>query len=199
LLPSLKFPIAVKVTVFPSDADEFGGVTVTLVSVAEVTVRVAVFVIEPEVAVMVVCPDASPVAKPVELMLATFEDEELQVTVLVMFRWLPSLKFPVAVNCRAVVAAMVGFVGVTVIDVREPGVTVSRVDAVTEPAPAMMVVWPAATQFATPLAEIVATAVEEELQLTEDVTFCWLPSVKVPVAVNAWVVPDAAAGFCGLS
>lgn len=124
----------------PSEVEELVGVTVILVSVAEVTVRVAVFEIEPEVAVIVVCPAASPVAKPVELMLATFVDEELQVTVLVMFCWLPSLKFPIAVNCWAVVDAMVGFAGVTVIEVKVPGVTVSRVDAVTDPAVAVMVV-----------------------------------------------------------
>jgi hypothetical protein len=53
-LPSLKFPVAVNVTVFPSDADEFVGVTVILVNVAEVTLRVAVFEIDPEVAVMLV-------------------------------------------------------------------------------------------------------------------------------------------------
>lgn len=53
--------------------------------------------------------------------------------------------------------------------------------------------------FASPLAAMVATDSREEFQLTEVVRSCVLPSLKVPVAVNGWVVPAAIVGLCGLS
>jgi hypothetical protein len=40
-----------------------------------------------------------------------------------------------------------------------------------------MVVFPAADPSATPLADIVATFVAEELQVTSDVILRWLPSL----------------------
>ena len=49
---------------------------------------------------------------------------------------------------------------------------------------ALMLVDPTAAPVATPFVLMVATAVLEDVQITELVTFCVLPSVKVPVAVN---------------
>ncbi len=53
--------------------------------------------------------------------------------------------------------------------------------------------------FDNPLAEMVATEGTEELQLTEVVRSCVVPSLNVPVAVNCCVVPAASNGFCGLT
>jgi hypothetical protein len=49
---------------------------------------------------------------------------------------------------------------------------------------AEMLLDPMAAPLARPLVPIVATAVLEELQVAEDVRFCVLPSLNVPVAVN---------------
>ena len=71
------------------------GVTAIDTSVAFVTVRLAVPVMVPEVAVIVTVPAATPVASPwVEaplLIVALVASDELQVTVLVTLFTLPSL------------------------------------------------------------------------------------------------------------
>jgi hypothetical protein len=46
---------------------------------------------------------------------------------------------------------------------------------------------------------IVATVVAEELQLTDVVRFCVLPSLYVPVAVNCRVVPATIEGLVGVT
>ena len=51
--------------------------------------------------------------------------------------------------------------------------------------------------FARPPGVMVATDGRDELQFTDVVTSCALLSLKVPVAVNACVVPDAIVGFAG--
>ncbi len=67
-----------------------------------------------------------------------------------MFRVVPSLKVPVAVNCCVVPRAIAGLAGVTAIDTRAAAVTVSVVEPETEPEVAVMVVDPAATLVARP-------------------------------------------------
>jgi hypothetical protein len=44
---------------------------------------------------------------------------------------------------------------------------------------------------------MVATDDREELQFTDVVKSCLLPSLKVPVAVNGCLVPAATVGFAG--
>ncbi len=56
----------------------FVGVTLIETSVAEVTVRVALFETEPDVALMVVDPVPTDVARPLLFTVATVDDEELQ-------------------------------------------------------------------------------------------------------------------------
>src|SRR5271167_3798636 len=67
---------------------------------------------------MVVLPAATPVARPLLLMVATEVALEVQVTALVTFCLLPSLKVPVAVNCCWFPAAIDGLAGVTATDTR---------------------------------------------------------------------------------
>ena len=55
---------------------------------------------------------------------------------------------------------------------------------VTLPCPALMFADPTALPVASPAVLMLATAVFDELQVTELVRFCVLPSLNVPVAVN---------------
>jgi hypothetical protein len=73
----------------------------------------------------------------------------------------------------------------TATPVKTAAVTVITTEFVTDPDTAVIVVWPAEDEVARPLPLIVATACVEELQVTEFVRFCVLPSLYDPVAVNA--------------
>jgi len=76
------------------------------------------------------------------------------------------------------------FAGVTTIESKVAGFTVSVVEPVIPPDAALIVVVPVATLAARPLLLIVTTFVADESQVTVPVRFCVLPSLKVPVAVN---------------
>lgn len=76
-------------------------------------------------------------------------------------------------------------------------VTVRTAELLTEPNDAVIVVWPGANPVARPPVLIVATDGVEELQLTELVRSCVLPSLNNPVALNDCVVPEAIVGFAG--
>ena len=67
--------------------------------------------------------------------------------------------------------------GVTAIDTSTAGPTFSAAEAVIELELAVMVVVPTAVPVAEPLLAIVATVVEDELQVTELVRVCVLPSL----------------------
>jgi hypothetical protein len=62
---------------------------------------------------------------------------------------------------------------------------------------AEIVVVPAATPFARPALEMLATPALEEDQVTWLVTSLWLPSLYIPVAENCSVAPTAAEGLVG--
>jgi hypothetical protein len=78
-------------------------------------------------------PAATPVAKPAPETVATDAFEELQVTEFVMTSVLASEYVPVAVNCCVAEIAMLGFAGVTAMDVSVAAVTVRTVEPVTLP------------------------------------------------------------------
>ena len=61
--------------------------------------------------------------------------------------------------------------------------------AETSPEVALMVVVPGVRAVASPFLSTVATAVLDELQVTEMVTSWVVPSEKNPVAVSCWVPP----------
>jgi hypothetical protein len=86
----------------------------------------------------------------------------------------------------------------TATPVKTAAVTVITTEFVTDPDTAVIVVWPAEDEVARPLPLIVATACVEELQVTEFVRFCVLPSLYDPVAVNAWAVPATMLGLGGV-
>jgi hypothetical protein len=75
------------------------GVTAIDCNTGGFTVRVVDPMTLPEVARMVVCPAPWVVANPEALIVATAVLVDVQVAVAVRFCVVPSLKFPVAVNC----------------------------------------------------------------------------------------------------
>lgn len=77
-----------------------------------------------------------------------------------------------------------GLAGVTAIDVSAAAEIVSTVEPVVAPDLAWIDAVPVPTPFASPLLEIVATLVVNEVQITEVVMFWVEPSLYVPVAVN---------------
>jgi hypothetical protein len=59
-------------------------------------------------------------------------------------------------------------------------------------------VLPTLTPATNPVLLTVPTAADDELQLTELVRFCVVPSEKIPVAVSCRLVPLAIDGFTGV-
>jgi hypothetical protein len=72
----------------------------------------------PEVAVMIVVPGPTAVAKPLLFMVATAVSDDVQVTCVVTSLVLPSLNQPSAVNCWVAPAGMLGLAGETTIPLR---------------------------------------------------------------------------------
>ena len=159
---------------------------------AVVTVSVVEPEMLPDVAMTLVEPAATPVARPLEpaalLMVAMELSDRLQRTEFVISCVVLSVKVPMAANCCCVPFTMPGFGGVTVMDTRAAAVTVSVVEPETLPRVAMTLVEPAATPAANPLEPavllMVAMELSDRLQRTEFVISCVVLSVKVPVAVN---------------
>ena len=116
----------------------------------------------PEVAVMVVVPSPTAVAKPETLMVATVVAELAQVAVAMRSWVVLSLKVPVAVNrCMSPMAREIEE-GVTVMDTSSTDVTVRTVDPEMLPEVAVMVVVvPSPTEVARPVLLMVATVVAE--------------------------------------
>jgi hypothetical protein len=96
---SVKLPVAVNCSVTPMGTDGFGGVTAMEMRAADVTVRVAVPKMDPEVAVMVEVPVPLVVARPLEVIAATDAWDEVHVAVLLMSCEVPSLNIAVALYC----------------------------------------------------------------------------------------------------
>src|SRR6185503_14025557 len=178
---SLKVPVAVNCWIPPMPIEGFAGVTARDCNAGGgVTVSTVEPVTEPEVALMLVVPVATPVARPwlplVLLIVATPMIDDAHVTDVVRFWVLPSLKVPVAVNCWIPPMPIEGFAGVTARDCNAGGgVTVSTVEPVTEPEVALIVVVPAATPVARPWVPlvllIVATPVFDDAHVTDVVRF----------------------------
>ena len=103
VLPSVNVPVAVNCRVVPDAMVWLAGVTAMETRAAADTVSDVEAVTVPEVAVMVVVPTPTLVARPsvpvAPLMVAMPVADELHVTVPVRFCVLPSVNVPVAVNC----------------------------------------------------------------------------------------------------
>jgi hypothetical protein len=169
---SLYVPVAVNCCVPPAVTEGFTGVTVMDTSVAAVTVSVVLPEIAPLVADIVVPPAFNADAKPAALIVAVVVLDDVHVTLAVMFCVELSLYVPVAVNCCVLPAVTVGFAGVTAIDTSVAAVTVSVVLPEIAPLVALMVVPPAFSADAKPVALIVAVVVLDDAHVTLAVMFC---------------------------
>ena len=166
---------------------------------ADETVRLAVPETAPNVAVIIVCPGATALDTPFAAMVAVPAEEEVQLTDPVRFCWLPSLKLPMAVKGCVVPETIVGFAGLTAMDISVTEFTVKTVDPLTELDAAVIVACPAPIQVACPFVATVATVGADVVQFTIVVRFCCVPSLKVPVAVSGCTVPMSDDGFRGLT
>ena len=189
LVPSEYAPVAVNCWVTPAGMLGLAGVTDMEDKVAEVTVRVVLPEILPEMAVMVAVPAEEAVARPLLLTVTTNVFDELQVTCVVILKLVPSEYAPVAVNCWMNPVGMLELAGVTDMEERVAEITVRVVLPEISPEVAVMVAVPAATAVARPLLLTVAADVFDELQVTCVVISRLVPSENVPVAANCWTTP----------
>jgi hypothetical protein len=209
VVPSVYVPVAANCCVIPSGIVAVVGLIAIDSSAAAVTVSNVDPLIVPDAAAAVIfaVPTPTLLATPcipaALLIVAVVGVSELHVTVLVMFCVLPSVNVPVAVNACVVPSAIAGVAGATAIDTNAAALTVSVVEPLIVPIVAVIFAVPVPTLLATPCAPaallIVATVGVSELQLTVLVRFCVLPSVNVPVAVNACVVPSGIVGIAGVT
>jgi hypothetical protein len=140
---------------------------VTDTSTGAVTVSTVEFVTGPRVAEMVLVPWLRLVARPFELIVATAVTEAPQITEADISLVLASAKVPVAVNCWVLPSGTEGLAGVTVNDTKADPATVKTVEPEMLPNTAEMVLVPKSLLIARPLESIVATAVADELQVTD--------------------------------
>ena len=181
VVPSVKLPVAVNACCVPNAIVALPGVTAIDTSAAALTVSVVDPWIVLCVAVMFAAPVATLAAIPwlplLLLIVATAGLSELHCTVPVMSCVLPSVNVPVAENCFVVPSGITGIAGVTAIDTRVAGLTVSVVVPLIEPNVALTLVLPTAALVASPWLFTVAMAELAVLQVTELVTSSVLPSV----------------------
>jgi len=108
--------------------------------------------------------------------------DEFQVTEVVMSMVPPPDMVPKAVNCWVWPERIDGFVGVTAIETKLPGTTVTLVEPLTVPEAAVMVVVPAPTPVTRAvllLTDAIVVCDDDQLAVIGEV----VPSLKVPVAV----------------
>jgi len=122
LVPSEYEPVAANCWVLPTGTLGLSGVTAIEDKAAAFTVRIVFPEILPEAAVMVVLPAATPVARPLLLIVATDALDELQVTWVVISWLVPSENAPEAANCLVAPSGTLGLAGVTEMETSEtPG------------------------------------------------------------------------------
>lgn len=199
VVPSVNVPVAVNGSVNPLAMLGFDGVTAIELTTAAVTDNVVLPLKLPTDAEMVDEPMPRAEARPPLEMVATAVFDEAHVATPVRFSVVPSVNVPVAVNGSVNPLATPGFDGVTAIEVITAGVTVSVVDPIWLPDVAMMVDEPSASDEARPPVEMPATAVFDDVHVTEFVRLDVVPSVYVPVATNASVRPLAMLGSTGVT
>jgi hypothetical protein len=157
------------------------------------------FVTDPDVAVIVAWPVATPVTTPALFTLATLLAFDVHVTLVVISRVVLSENVPVAVNCSVWPAVKIVLGTLIAIDDSVALVTIMLVEPLSPPELAVMVAVPLATAVAKPLAEMVAIAALDDVHFAVSVTSCVLPLPRVAVAVNCWVLPGATVGLPGVT
>jgi hypothetical protein len=109
----------------------------------------------------------------------------------------PSLKVHVALSRTVIPLGIEGLAGVTAIEVKVAAVTGTVVEPEIPPCVAVMVALPTPVPVTRPVGETCPTVRGAEVQLTDCVRSCVVPSVKVPVTVSCTVVPLAIEGLMG--
>src|SRR3954470_17190881 len=197
-LPALQVAVAVNCRASPLGTLVDNGLTVTAVTTGAVTVTSECDDNAPMVDVTVASPWPAPVTRPKLSTVAVDGAPDCQVTVCVRFWVLASENVPIAVSWVGRPWATRSDTGVTLIDRRTAGVTVSVALPLTPPTVAVMVDVPVPTAPAVaPL--IVATAVLPDDQVACDVTSVTAPSDELADAVNGWVSPFGTLGVAGLT
>lgn len=168
------------------------GLVDTTVGATAFTVRLPVSETVPKVPVMVLLPPLTAVAKPAASIVAAVVDEP-HVVVAVTSIVIPLSRVTIAVYCTVCPMFSVVLSGVTESETATGVVTVRLALPLIVPTVALIVLLPALNVVARPsepeALEITATAVSDELQVAVVVTSWVLPSLRVPSAVNACVVP----------
>ena len=162
----------------PTDSVVLDGNTLMDCTTGAVAVSMSLGEVIPfRLAVILLVPVFTAVAKPLGLIVATDGVPEAHVTWLVRSIIEPSEKVPVAVNCCVSPLGTDGFTGATAIVCNVAAVTVSVSAAEVTPSKlAVMLLVPTPTPVARPAALTVATDIVAELQVTWLVMSCWLPS-----------------------
>lgn len=140
-------------------------------------------------AFIVVLPEPTPWTSPLESIVATDVADEVQLTafVLARLRTLPSLKVPMALNVICVFWAITGLLAASAMETRFDKSTVTDAALLLIPPNAAVIVAGPPTLFpnARPLLEVTNTSAGfEDTQLQTLVISCFVPSLKLPVAVN---------------
>lgn len=132
-------------------------------------------------------------------MLTVEEFAEDQVADCVTSCELPSLKIPYEMSCLLVPSTTEEFDGATDTDTRTAGDTLRASLPLIEVKPAMTVAEPAALAVTVPVGLTVATPTGPTDHIAELVTFCWVPSLKMAVALSCCRSPLASERPCGLT
>jgi hypothetical protein len=122
VLPSLYVPTTVNCCVEPLTIVAYCGLVAIERSITGLTVRTVEGLLDPpEDAAIIVPPGEVDVASPAEVMVATVGTEELHVALVVISCAVPSENTPVAMNDCIVPEIIVGFSGLTVMEINEAG------------------------------------------------------------------------------
>ena len=175
--PSVNVPVAVNCWVVPRAMDELAGITAMDCSAAAKTLKDAVPEIEPLAAVTVTEPVAFAEARPLEFTVAIALSVVLQEAEEVRSWVDPSVKVPVAENCRVVPAGTVAVEGATLRDTSVAAFTVNELWPETPPRVALTLEFPTANEVESPAELTMATVRFEEAQAAVEVKSWVLPSL----------------------
>ena len=165
------------------------GGEICIVSCEASTVIVEFPVTDPSCAVMSAVPPTCAVTLPSPPTLAIPAEDEVQVTLFVIARMLPSLNVPVATQLTPVVGARTALAGVTEMEERVAELTFSGAEPEIPFKVAEILAVPGPTAIAVLPPVIVATARLSEDQV-DSVVMTWvLLSLNLPIAVKVNLVP----------
>jgi hypothetical protein len=162
--------------VVPFAIDGFAGATAIDTRAAGPTVNEVVPVTLPEVAEIWDVPCAAPLARPLDVMVATLVSDDVQVAEVLRSCVLPSEYVPVAANACVAPLTIDGFAGETAMDTSTAGPTVRVVLAVSPLDMALICEVPSAVPVARPPDVIGATLVVDDAHDAEFVRSWVLPS-----------------------